>query len=640
MKYLSHVYLFTIIFFVTFTSTANANECQLYPLTLPQSLIENSQSGEQFSKIKLGNGHGNYSWLTWEGSNDAPSLAESLIPPGNSDTYVNPNDTSDHKLDISDWVEGRPGVKNSAAIRTNLSALIGQQIAIPVWSENQGQGSHFNYLTAQFATIELVDFKLNGKGWISFVYIGNTDCDANSAPIAENLTVDIIQASELEIFVNATDADNDELTYAIVTPPMHGSLSGDGPYYIYTPDVDYIGEDSFTFVANDGTVDSNTASVSISVLPAENTPPVAFDISLETSESTSFSFTVNATDAEGDPLNYIIVTGAENGLLVGNGDDGSGPSYTYMPNAGFVGEDVFTFVANDGNNDSNIAVASISIVPMANNPPVANDSNLETTGAADFSLTVDASDADDDPLTYQIVTQPQFGTLSGNGPDYIYTPNPGFVGSDSFSYVANDGSDDSNIGNIYIEVLPAANNPPVANNSHLETTESTAFNLTVDASDADNDPLTYQIVTQPQFGTLSGSGPDYVYTPDPFYVGEDSFSYIANDGSENSNVGSVSIEVLPASNRPPVALNASYETMQSLSVTVNLVATDPDFDLLSYVITSNPQNGVIEFNFSSYTYIPNDGFVGDDSFTFIANDGVNNSNVATISIKVKMLDPG
>jgi hypothetical protein len=94
----------------------------------------------------------------------------------------------------------------------------------------------------------------------------------------------------------------DSLTYSIVSGPLHGVLTGTAPDVTYTPDVDYNGPDSFTFQANDdGPVDSNTATVSISVTPV-NDAPVANDQSVTTNEDTSVSITLTASDVEVDSL--------------------------------------------------------------------------------------------------------------------------------------------------------------------------------------------------------------------------------------------------------------------------------------------------------------------------------------------------
>src|SRR5204863_7963888 len=100
---------------------------------------------------------------------------------------------------------------------------------------------------------------------------------------------------------------------------------------------DYNGPDNFTFKVNDGTIDSNVATVSITVTPL-NDIPVADPQSVSTPEDVSKGITLTAADLEGSALTYIVVTPPSNGTL-----SGSGPSLTYTPFLNYNGSDSFTF---------------------------------------------------------------------------------------------------------------------------------------------------------------------------------------------------------------------------------------------------------------------------------------------------------
>ncbi len=138
----------------------------------------------------------------------------------------------------------------------------------------------------------------------------------NHAPVAQNQSVTTNEDTAKAITLVATDPDKNPLTYIIVSGPLHGTLTGSGAGKTYKPAANYNGPDSFTFKANDGRVDSNIATVSITVTPV-NDAPVAQNQSVTTAEDTAKAITLAATDVEGDSLTYQIVAQPSHGKLSG-----------------------------------------------------------------------------------------------------------------------------------------------------------------------------------------------------------------------------------------------------------------------------------------------------------------------------------
>lgn len=159
---------------------------------------------------------------------------------------------------------------------------------------------------------------------------------------------------------------------------------------------------------------------------------------------------------------------------------------------------------------------------------------------------VNDSNPENATLSAELVDDVRNGTLSlaADG-SFTYTPALDFFGTDSFSYLANDGELDSNIATVWIQVLPVNDGLPVAHDQDVSTNENTPLNITLTVSDDGGFGLTFEVLTQPASGILSGAAPNLVYTPASDFTGSDSFTFKANDGEFDSNTATVRIEVLP-----------------------------------------------------------------------------------------------
>ena len=431
-----------------------------------------------------------------------------------------------------------------------------------------------------------------------------------ATPQASNESATTRANTPLSVTLHAVDDDGDTLAFNIVDPPAHGSLDDCSTGSCnYTPTPSYAGADSFTWKANDGFEDSNTATFSITV--AANSPPEASNDNGTTRVNTTLPISLFASDADDDPLTISIVTGPTHGTLTSCADG----SCSYTPANDYTGPDSFTWKANDGFEDSNTATFSITVA--ANSPPEASNDNGTTRVNTTLPISLFASDADDDPLTISIVTGPTHGTLTSCADGSCsYTPANDYTGPDSFTWKANDGFEDSNTATFSITV--AANSPPEASNDNGTTRVNTTLPISLFASDADDDPLTISIVTGPTHGTLTSCADGSCsYTPANDYTGPDSFTWKANDGFEDSNTATFSITV--AANSPPEASDQTRTTVEGLPVAIVLEAIDDD--ALTYTIVTPPAHGTLTGTAPHLTYTPGAGYTGPDSFTWRANDG-------------------
>ncbi|EON91942.1 Rhs family protein [Marinobacter lipolyticus SM19] len=377
--------------------------CSLYPIAVSDSVLASATMGQTFQNIPTGTGPGNFSWLSWQGSNNANTLADALVPPGTSNNYRNPLNASDTQLNVGDWVEGGPGVKNSKAIRSNLDALLDYNIIVPVWGDVDGQGARFNYETVRFAVIRLNDYALSGKGYISFTFERYTRC-YNHRPESLDSHITTPEDTPVEFELQAQDADSDALTYEILVQPQHGKIAQSGSRVTYTPDANFYGNDSLQFRVHDGEQLSGTATVSLEVLPV-NDAPTAQDVFAETEGGNAVSVTLVGEDIDSEPLAYRLLEEPAHGQFTGDA-----PGLVYTPDPRFEGLEVLTYEVSDGELQ---ATATITInVIQPNLPPVITSPPVVTTPEnANYSYPVAAEDPNEDELTHTLDRGPEGMTI-------------------------------------------------------------------------------------------------------------------------------------------------------------------------------------------------------------------------------------
>ena len=500
----------------------------------------------------------------------------------------------------------------------------------------------------------------------------------NDPPTASSVTASTNEETPVTITLSASDIDNPSLSFSIVAGPTHGTLgsistpncvaNGTGSSctatVTYAPVANYNGSDSLTFKVNDGSVDSNMATVTIAVNPMDDSPVAANDFYNTDKETPQSLFAPGVLGNDNDvdntqgTLTAVLVSGpahAENFMLNADG------SFSYTPAQDFNGADTFTYKANDGSLDSNVATVTIAIKP-ANNAPVATNDFYNTDN--ETTLTVDApgilaNDNDIDTpissLTATLVTGPSHAASFNLNPDgsFSYRPAQGFNGVDTFAYQANDGINDSNVAMVTIAMNPASN-ALVAQNDTYSSAEDTVLSeaapgILSNDINANSNTLTASLVSAPAHATLFQLNADgsFSYTPAEDFNGVDTFTYRFFDGTVYSNVAMVQIR-LTAINDRPVAQSQSVATNEDTPMIITLRASDVDSLTSSFAVVSGPSHGTLgaistpncaangrgSICTATITYSPAAHYYGSDSFTFAASDGQIASNAAAVSITV------
>jgi RHS repeat-associated protein len=505
----------------------------------------------------------------------------------------------------------------------------------------------------------------------------------NDAPLAESASYAVAERQTLPFVLTGTDLDHDTLSYELLGLPALGTLtladgtplpppgpasrillpagpSGSGPSLLYTPPANTEDTVTFAFVARDSSAESAPATITIAI---QNIPdaPVADGRTFTLAEDTELALTLTATDPENDPLTYVVTRLPAHGdLTLADGTplppDATGSSLLapgsllYRPARDFHGTDTLTYVARDDALESAPAVITIEVIPF-NDAPVAAPLTLDTLEDTPLAILLSGTDADEgDVLSYTLNRLPAQGTLRLAGGALLaqapyslvpaelpltYEPASGYNGPDEFAFTATDQAGTASAPALVSLTVAPVNNAPTALAQDLATDEDRPLALALSGTDPDGDALDFILKSAPAHGALEGTAPARTYTPAADYSGPDHFTFAVRDPSgAESAPATVSITVRPI-NDAPVAVPQAVFTDRGMAVPVVLNGSDVDGDPLVPRLISAPQFGTVSLNGATATFTPFQNLIGSDSFSFILNDGQDDSAPAIVTITVR-----
>ncbi len=268
---------------------------------------------------------------------------------------------------------------------------------------------------------------------------------SNIAPTADatNTVVTDEDTASGQVEIGATDADGGTLAYGVKegSEPERGSVAFVGGSFVYTPDTNANGADSFTILIGDGQGGTAEQVVTVTINPVNDAPTAAAGNAVITDEDTiSSAVPIGAADVDADPLSYSVKTGfgpAKGSLAFVGG------SFVYTPKADANGPDSFTILINDGKGGTAEQIVTVTIKPV-NDAPTAPTGNTGVLAedAAPLVVPIGAADVDGDVLTYTVKagTEPVKGLVTFSGGSFVYTPFANANGSDRFTILINDGA--------------------------------------------------------------------------------------------------------------------------------------------------------------------------------------------------------
>ncbi len=472
----------------------------------------------------------------------------------------------------------------------------------------------------------------------------------NDLPTAanDNGTLDEDDSVVIDVLANDSDLDGtlDATTVLVMTDAANGITNVDAltGAVTYTPDANYNGSDSFTYVVrdnDDGT--SNAATVTLAVNSVNDAPVANADTAI-VQEDVAYEINVLGNDSDIDgslsAASVEVVTAAQDGITAIDTTTGA---ITYTPGAEYNGSDSFTYrVMDNGGLWSPAATVTLTI-QQVNDAPLANDDTASTDEDTPVTIQILTNDTDVDGTlntgTIVITSAPAHGEVTDNGDGTVnYAPDANYHGSDSFSYtVTDDEGTDSNTATVNLTINSVNDAPAISGAPPVTINEGAIYNFVPAVSDVDGDDLTFSINQAPVWASFDPTTGALTGTPGNGDVGVSANIVISvSDGVESVDLPSFNIDVLNVNEAPVIGGMAPTNATVGQLYSFAPVVSDADVgDMLSYSATGlpawlslNPLTGLV-------SGIPADVNVGSyEGIAITVSDGEESVSLAAFGIQV------
>lgn len=485
----------------------------------------------------------------------------------------------------------------------------------------------------------------------------------------------------IDVLANDTNTGNEPLRILSVTTPSVGDVVLTANKITFHAPVGSDDRTNFTYTIVDSNGGQGRATVYVTIVgssppptprplppptpPASPSPTARPDQVTVTEDSPSIDIDViaNDTSADGDPTNDTVT-------IIGPPGKGAASIVSqqlrYQPSPDANGPDTVTYQLCETTKICHTATVAITIIPV-NDPPLFFDAGMVTVTEDSGPIAIAAWTNGISPGPPDEAGQTVGFTVTVDQPTMFaalpaidasgtltFTPEADANGTANITVTAVDnggttnGGNDTSAAHDTTLTITAVNDPVIAVDDTATVDEDDPTGTTVDVlandTDADNDPLSVISIDSAGIagGTVTDLGNGTInYTPDPNFNGTETFTYTASDGNGSSDDASVTITVVPTADAP-VAVADAYSTAEDTARVVSAPGLlsndyDEDGDTLSInpIPTAGPSNGTLALGTDgAFTYTPNIGFVGTDTFTYQLNDATGLTATATVTITV------
>jgi VCBS repeat-containing protein len=455
----------------------------------------------------------------------------------------------------------------------------------------------------------------------------------NDAPAITEATATIVTDEDVagNVTLNATDIDTDaaNITWTILTQASSGTASvnavntGASMLVTYAPNANTNGADSFVVQISDGEL-TDTITVDVTVNPVDDAPAIAqgSSINLTTDENTEGSVSLNGVDVDTDAANlsWSVTTAATNGVANVT-STGTNVSASYTPNTDFSGNDSFVVELSDGTSTNtitvNVTVNSVNAAPVITNGAT---ETMITDEDTTVTLSLAATDSDGDSLTWSISSGASQGGVAVDANGLVtYVPALDTNGTDNFTVQVSDSVLTDTI-DVTVTINPVNDVPVITEGatSTLNINEDETGSLTFNATDADNDSLTWSLSSGALSGIVTRNGSEFSYTPNIDFSGSDSFTVAVSDGTVSvTNV--VTVTVAAVNDAPSVTSTAVTDATENQVYAYDVAASDVEGDAFTFALTTSPSGMQIDVNTGEIRWIPS--AAGTETVVVSVSDG-------------------
>lgn len=390
---------------------------------------------------------------------------------------------------------------------------------------------------------------------------------------------------------------------------------------------------TFSVVATNAIGSSSASGVSNSVTP-NGAPVISGTPTLSVNQDASYQFTPTASDSVGDVLSFSIAN--KPAWATFNTTTGTLSGTPSNQDVGVTNGIIIS--VSDGALSASLPAFNLSVVNINDAPTISSTAITAATQDAAYSYTFAAADTDvGDTLTLSAVTKPSWLSFNTTSGVLSGTPGNADVGAHPVTLRVTD-TDGLTADQSFSITVTNVNDAPVATSSTVTLEEDGSVTITLAAEDVDNDPLTYEVVSQPESGTLEQHGTVWLYTPEKDFNGTDVFSFIAKDAELSSEPVTVTINVTPVNDDPQAVdddytLTSTANDIYALAVLANDV--DVDGDTLT-IDGAAADIGSVQITSDGLSFTAPEAYVGPVALRYTISDG----NKGRASAKVNVLIEG